>query len=132
MVLDFWERVNWEYFSPGRVTTILQDNQSTIWNILLEKSESWVDFSTFCQILKLLLKLQSHYDSQDHFYGEEKDFRNWQLYLDVEYGLFYRNLERFGCVEVERRKDQNGMEVLERFRLTPVGVYALRKFLARG
>lgn len=123
MVLWFWNRVNWDYFSPSRGTTeILQDNQRSIWKALLECEKDWIDFKQFCQKIKAAFNLE-------HFYqgGFNPDF---DLYLDIRYGLFERNLQRFGCVDVVLEKgEKEWQEELISFRSTDLGLHMYQKGL---
>jgi len=121
MVLWFWNRVNWEYFSPGKMTSVLQKNQMFIWNYLLQKSEEWIDFSVFCQSLKT-------YFHQEDIYNQSYD-PNHELHLDIQYGLLERNLKRFGCIEADYQKSENIWDrKLVRFRSTKLGI----KLYAKG
>ncbi len=75
---------------------LLQKNQNIIWNALLRKGNQWIDFNTFRQTLKLHFKLDLYYKGLDDF----------SFLLDIEYGLFKKNLSRFGCVILEIEKDK--------------------------
>ncbi|MCL5411953.1 MAG: hypothetical protein M1150_04460 [Patescibacteria group bacterium] len=126
IVLTFWQKVNWDYFSAGReilgmsVTEILQENQLTIWEMLLNKGSGWSDYSVFCENIKKQLDLSPFYEDADDY--------QWSLFMDIEYGLIYRNLARFGCIETEE-KLVNGLEQISRFRPTEVGRYLFKRSL---
>ena len=116
MILWSWHRVSWEYFSPGDVTKILQHNQQTIWNTLLEKGTEWIDFDIFCQAIKRGFHFESRYQNSynpDH-----------ELYLDIRYGLLERNLKLFGLVETEIQTGKTKWDdKLTRFRSTNLGLH---------
>jgi len=120
MVFCFWNKVNWSYFSPGReidglsVIDILQENQEIIWQALLRKGNSWIDFPVFCQTLYDYFHLEPYYEGL-----ENKEFH---LRLDVEYGLVHRNLEIFGCVEVKEEK-RDTLEKIVAIKPTPLGLH---------
>lgn len=120
MVLWFWNRVNWKYFSPGKMTSVLQKNQIFIWNYLLQKSEDWIDFSVFCQSLKTYFHQE---DTYNHSYNADHE-----LHLDIQYGLLERNLKRFGCVEADYQNGENIWDKkLIRFRSTNLGLHLYAK-----
>lgn len=119
MVLFYWSRVNWEYFSPSSelkgvsVVSILQKNHKIIWDVLSRQVNQWIDFKSFCGGLRDTFDLKKFYES-----GYRDEF---SYYLDIKYGLFYRNLVRFGCVEIEEEKSDSHIEMISRFRVTPLG-----------
>ncbi|MBI2442685.1 MAG: hypothetical protein HYV40_02110 [Candidatus Levybacteria bacterium] len=121
MVTHFWRRVNWGYFSPGKdidglcVAEVLQDNQDTIWSAFLKNGEKWVNFAVFCQTLK-------HYFALQPYYAESENER-FDLFLDIEYGLFYRNLIPFGCIEIEKKIMEHGIARISQFRATKRGLF---------
>lgn len=121
MVLWFWNRVNWEYTSPGRSTAVIQNNQRSIWRSLYHKNNEWINFKTFCLALKDYLGLKVQVDNNIN-----SDF---DLMLDVRYGLFERNLKLFGCVETEMTKDEYGFDEIKQFRSTAIGLYMYREGL---
>lgn len=129
MVLGFWQRVNWGYFSPSReindlnVAEVLQNNQEIIWQLFLQKGRKWIDFPAFCQVLKLYFHLGPYY--------EEDSSGDYSLYLDVTYGLVKRNLLRFGCLEVEEKKDKHGLEEIRRIKPTNLGLFMFTKALSQ-
>jgi len=123
MVLHYWNRVNWEYFNPSpeinrvSVINVLQKNQVIVWNAFLRKGNQWLDFEAFCQTLKVHFKLDDYYKNLDDF----------SYYLDIEYGIFKRNLLLFGCIECEEEKDKYDFERIIRFRPTKLGLYMFEK-----
>lgn len=127
MVLYFWERVNWAYFSPGMyvyekpLAEFLQENQEVIWQLLLKTGKKWIEYASFCKALSLYFHLEQFYK------GNYMSLRD--LYMDIEYGLFFRNLERFGCVEVERKKGKYQLDRISRFRPTQLGLFMFQKAL---
>lgn len=125
MILWFWNRVNWEYFSPGRVTAVLQKHQHDIWKSLFQAGDSWIEFKPFCQALKLYLRLEDFYKSDQQYEHAEGYDPNFSLYLDIRYGLIERNLKRFGCVETVLEKGQGKYDwhdEIIRFRSTNLGL----------
>ena len=117
MVLWFWNRVNWDYFSLGKITKILQRDQRQIWVNLLRAGNEWLEFKPFCQALKFYLHLEQYYKGDD----PSKDFH---LYLDVRSGLLMRNLVRFGCVETQVKKGKSSWDdELIQFRSTDLGLH---------
>jgi len=127
MVLYFWKRVNWEYFTPTRqindvsAVDILQEKQNIIWQALLKKGETWIDFSAFCQTLVNYFNLNSYYDDEEH--GE------FFLHLDIELALIKRNLALFGCIEYEEEKKEHELERIIRIKPTKVGLFMFTKAL---
>lgn len=127
MVLYFWKRVNWEYFTPTSrinnlsVVDILQERQNIIWQALFKKGETWIDFSAFCQTLMNYFSLNSHYDDEEH--GE------FFLHLDIELALIKRNLALFGCVEYEEEKNEHMLERIIRIKPTKLGLFMFQKAL---
>lgn len=123
MVLNYWQRVNWEYFSPSpeldgnSVMTTIQQNQPVIWEALLRKGGEWIDFQTFCQTLETLFKLDRYY----------KDLDSYNYQIDIEYGLFKKNLCRFGCVELKEVRDKYNFKRIGQFRPTALGLFVFQK-----
>ena len=102
MVLHYWYRVNWEYFMPGRVVNdrtlakVLQNHQDNIWKALYIKNTEWIDYEKFCFSLMSYFNLEPFVDSLND--------KQHELLLYIDLILFRRNLERFGCVEVEKKR----------------------------
>ena len=119
MVLFYWGRVNWDYFchSPEvkgiSAISILQKDQKLIWDVLSRRVNQWVDFESFCDGLRDTFDLKKYYQS-DYL----DDF---SYFIDVEYGLFHKNLVRFGCAEIEEKKNKYNIEIISRFRVTSLG-----------
>lgn len=99
------------------VINILQKNQNILWDVFLRKDSQWIDFKTFCQTIKTHFKLESYY----------KDLDDFSFYLDIEYGLFKKNLVRFGCVECEEKNDKYNSGRIIRFRATKLGIFMFEK-----
>lgn len=131
MVLHYWERVNWEYFSPSpeingiSVIEILQKNQKVIWGTLLKNGKEWINFKVFCRTLKTYFQLQEYYRVKDYYPGLD----DFDYCLDIEYGLIKKNLARFGCVVFEEEKDKYKIERIVRFRPTDLGLFTFGKTL---
>lgn len=116
MILWFWHRVSWEYFSPGDVTKILQHNQQGLWAALLEKGNEWIEFDVFCQAVKRALHLEFRYQN-----SYDPDY---ELQLDIRYGLIERNLKLFGLVETKIQTGENKWDdKLTHFRSTNLGLH---------
>lgn len=119
MVLFYWNRVNWEYFSPSRevnretVIGTLQKNQKIIWTMFGQNTNEWIDFKIMADRLRDILNLK-------RFYTGEFD-TDFSCYLNIRYGLFWKNLVLFGCVEVEEKEDENKIIDISRFRITTLG-----------
>lgn len=125
MVLFYWSRVAWDYFSSGReinrmtVTSILQKNQKMIWKFFLDNKLNWFDFDMFCKWIWKTFEFEKFYiDSYD---------TDFEYHLDIESCLFNKNLTRFGCMEIEEAKDKHGLEQIVRFRPTPLGLLMFTK-----
>lgn len=122
MVLCFFNRVNWEYFDPDKITKVLQQNQIFIWQNLLRAGNEWLEFKPFCQALKISLNLDRFFEPKDH----DIDF---MVNLNIRYGLL-KHLILFGCIETETKKEENSRtEELVRFRPTPLGLYIFEEAL---
>ncbi|KKP67021.1 MAG: hypothetical protein UR68_C0012G0019 [Candidatus Roizmanbacteria bacterium GW2011_GWA2_35_19] len=126
MVLHYWRRISWEYFCPspdiGHITVMdtIQKNQNVIWNAFLKKEYLWIDFEIFCKTIKIHFQLESFYKGIDDF----------SYYLDIEYGLFKKNLVRFGCVEIEEKKNKYNSNRIVRFRTTKLGIICFKMKLS--
>lgn len=125
-VITYWKDINWEYFEYGSGIQPLQNKQNTIWQLLLKKGTDWIDFKTFCQILRLGLSLKYNIPDKSDF---DDDTLYFTLYIDIYYGLFYRNLERFGCVEVLKKERNPGLDEPYSFRCTEIGLYMFKEAL---
>lgn len=100
MVLHFWYRVNWGYFSQiGKViegvnlAEQLQQHQNLIWKTLHAKGTDWLDYKLFCRTLTDYLNLNDYFINPYYPNGKEEP--------DFEIELFHRNIVRFGCVELD-------------------------------
>lgn len=121
MVMHFWERVNWGYFSRGRevngknLAETLQNYRNEIWKEILKAGSDWHDYKKFCWVLYGKLDLEQYID---------KDFDlEYELLFQINLALFRRNLVRFGCVEVvEEHTKHDWHEEIGKFRLTPLGL----------
>jgi len=129
MVLHFWYKVNWGYFSRiGKVidglnlAEKLQQYQNMIWKTLLAKDTDWLDYKLFCQSLSDYLHLDDYFTNSYYPKGKEDP--------DFEYELFHRNLVRFGSVELDIKpgKTKYDKEIV-RFRPTNLGQYVYQKAL---
>ncbi len=127
MVLYFWKRVNWTYFTPTKevnelsVVDILQEKQNIIWQALLKKGENWIDFSVLCQTLKNYFHLHPYYYDETH--------GGFFLHLDMELALIKRNLALFGCIEYEEEKTEHMLERIIRIKPTKIGLFMFSKAL---
>lgn len=129
MVLHFWYRVNWGYFSRiGKdinglnLAEKLQQHQNLIWKTLLAKGKDWLDYKLFCQSLTDYLHLEEYFINP--YAPDGKDVP------DFDYELFYRNLVRFGCVELEEKQSKTKWDKeIIRFRSTDLGLYLYSKAL---
>jgi hypothetical protein len=126
MVLSYWSHINWDYFSPSRevghetVVGTLQKNRKIIWTVLGRNGQGWIDFKAFADSLRDIFDLNK-------FYIGDYD-TDFSYYLDIEYGLFYKNLVRFGCVEI-KEKYYSKLKRISRFRGTPLGELMFLKAL---
>lgn len=126
MVLHYWYRVNWGYFTFGReiqgksIESILQNNQTIIWKALLEKGSYWHDYRTFCFSLRDYFNLHKHV-------ADEHD-EEYELLSEIHHVLFRKNLLRFGCVEAEEKKYKYDWHTeISRFRPTELGLRVFHK-----
>lgn len=128
MVLHFWYKVNWGYFSLGKevnginLAEKLQQHQNLIWKTLLAKDKEWLDYQLFCQSLSDYLHLGDYFIRTYPPYEKETP--------DFDYELLYRNLVRFGCVELELNQGKSKYDKkIIRFRSTDLGLYVYQKAL---
>jgi hypothetical protein len=127
MVLHFWNKVNWTYFTPTReinglsVSDVLQKNQHIIWQALLRKGDSWIDFEPFCQSLNEYFHLYP--------YNSGEDDAGFSLHLDIELALIKRNLALFGCVTYEEEKTKHMLTRIVRIKPTKIGLFMFSKAL---
>jgi len=127
MVLDYWEGINWEYFSYSpeingiSAMEILQKNQYILWNAFLKKQDQWFEFKLFCQTIMTHFKLSDYY----------KNLYDLSFYLNIEYGLLRKNLVRFGCIECEERKDKHNISRIVRIRPTNLGLFIFERAIGR-
>lgn len=118
MILYYWNRVNWDYFSAMRnakgvsLNEVLQDNQDEIWHYLLSKDSQWINYEKFCLALRDYFHLESFL--LDPVFDPDK-----QLYSDIDFVFFKKNLLLFNCVEIQEN----------RFRSTQVGLSLYQKTL---
>ncbi|MDO8657891.1 MAG: hypothetical protein Q7K55_04075 [Candidatus Levybacteria bacterium] len=110
IVLTFWNKCNWAYFSnsnqvgPSSLPEVLQDIRSHLWKLFLQKGTSWIDYPTFCKSARDYFHLNEYL--REPYAPEDREVR----FLDIEYDLFKRNLELFGCIEIEEiQGNTNGM-----------------------
>lgn len=131
MVLSYWREVSWSYIHPGRfiqeeaIADIFQYEQNLFWDTLLKNGDKWIDFVTFCKSLKEYLHLGKFYEDA---YGMD----DFELMLDIEYGLIERNIGRFGCVESEWGMGDHGIKRIMRFRPTNLGLWMFSEALNRN
>ena len=132
MVLHFWYKVNWGYFSRiGKdingvnLAEKLQQHQNLIWKTLLAKGTDWLDYKLFCQSLSDYLHLDDYFiNTYAQNNKEDPDF---------DYELFYKNIVRFGCVELEVKHGKTKWDKkIVRFRSTNLGLYAYHKALTEN
>lgn len=128
IVLYYWYRVNWEYFTPGKevnnytLAKVLQNNQNNIWKALYSKNTDWIGYEKFCFSLM-------NYFHLEPFLDNSYDKRH-ELLFHIDLILFRRNLERFGCVEVEKKKSKYDFDKeIVRFRPTALGLTVFHKAL---
>lgn len=130
MVLHYWFRVNWGYFtSGGRVISEmnfaekLQHVQKDVLRALLKKGEIWQDYKQFCLSLRDYFQLAPYIrDSYDTEHN---------LFFHICLILFDRNLLQLGCVEVmeEANKKNHWDKNIIKFRPTQLGLYVFHKAL---
>lgn len=132
MILHFWYKVNWGYFSLGKtikgvnLAEKLQQHQDLIWKALFIKGTDWIDYALFCQSLTDYLHLNEYFDS---LYNNIKD----EMLSDIRHALFRKNLIRMGCVEIEKKQDKNKWSSqIIRFKSTNLGLYAYHKALYKN
>lgn len=128
MVLHFWYRVNWGYFYRGRevnglnLSEKLQKHQNSIWKALFSKGTEWIDYKLFCKTLSDYLHLDEYFISYYDLNRKEEP--------NLNYPLFYRNLVRFGCVELEEKRGKSKYDnEIVRFHSTSLGLYVYNKAL---
>lgn len=128
MVLHYWFRVSWEYFTPGKVVNndtlanLLQNNQNHIWKALYAKTSEWTNYEKFC------LSLMNYFHLEPYFSDKYDPRHDLLFYIDLI--LFRRNLERLGCIEVEKKKGKYDFDKeIVRFRATPLGLTVFHKAL---
>ncbi|MBU1088958.1 hypothetical protein KKA02_03725 [Patescibacteria group bacterium] len=125
MVLFYWDRVNWEYFCHSReikgmsVVAILQKNRNIIWEVFSKHEPEWIDFKSFCNGLHNVFELGKFYP--------HKEYDEYSYRLDIKYSLFKKNLVRLGCVEIKEIKNKNGIKMISKFRVTPLGQFMFIK-----
>lgn len=126
MVLHFWYKVNWGYFSHGKkvnghnLAEFLQDHQTEIWKVFLKTGIRWIEYKKFCQWLHDYFKLKPYIN---HEFGFEHE-----LLFEINLALFMRNLVRFGCVEIiEESYEHEWHKEITKFRLIPLGLHVLHK-----
>lgn len=126
MVLHFWYKVNWGYFSHGKevsgrnLAEFLQYHQTEIWQVLLKTGIMWIDYTKFCHWLC------DYFNLRPYIYSEF-DFEH-ELLFEINRVLFMRNLVRFGCVEIiEESYEHAWHKEITKFRLTPMGLHVLHK-----
>ncbi len=128
MVLHYWYRVNWDYFTPTReiygisFSERLQDVQKSIWHALLSKGTNWIDYSEFCKSVNLYFNFIPYFEDYPYSTPEE------ELKSEIRHVLFRRNLVLFGCVEIEEKGKKWGAEIV-RFHATQPGLYVFQKAL---
>ena len=118
LVPHYWYRVNWPHFSASgwvrenkiKLCEVLQKNQATIWQMLLQKDTQWIDFQSFCRSLRERLNLEPFLQEMD---SKPEDILSGY----VQNILFDNNLLLFGCVEIETKESN-----ITRFRSTKVGL----------
>ena len=130
MVINYWQKVNWDYFfaplDNGETTLneILQYYQDNIWSALLEKNSEWIHINDFSKALIRSLGLEALMDVSE----EDDVMVGYEIDIDeiigdrIYYSLFYRNLERFGCVVIKQKKGKYGFKRPHKFRSTPTGL----------
>lgn len=129
MILHFWYRVNWDYFTgmarvkDMSISDVLQENQNKIWHFLLCKNTEWIDYGKFCLALRDYFQLEVFLENS--FIDPEKEF-----FSDMEYVFLKTNLLLFNCIEVEYKEGETpGQRQIRRFRSTRVGLYLYQKAL---
>lgn len=130
MVLHFWYRVNWGYFSLGsevkglNLAEKLQQHQNLIWKTLFAKGKEWIDYTVFCQSLTDYLHLN------EYFIDPYSNDIKYEMISDMRYALFRKNLIRLGCVETEERQGKyKWSKEIVRLKSTDLGLFAYHKAL---
>lgn len=127
MILHYWYKVNWGYFTPGQVidgytlAEKLQHFQNFIWQQLLEAGRDWINYPQFCQLLRDSISLKSFTD---------EDF-DPELLFHIKLILFKRNLERFGCVETREEGSEYDNKIVK-FRSTYFGLDVYNRALFKN
>lgn len=129
IILHYWYRVNWDYFSMMRsirgatLNNVLQNNQNKIWHSLLCKNTQWIDYKNFCYALRDYFHLEPFIEDPDNDPDHE-------LFSDIESSLFDKNLLLFNCVEIEKISGKYDWQTeINRFRSTQIGLYLYQKAL---
>ena len=76
---------------------------------------------SFCKTLVQYFHIEKFY--------LQSEYDRYDLKSDVQYCLFYRNLEPLGCLEIEGKIDKYKMREIKRFRPTKLGVLMFTKDL---
>jgi len=116
MVFAYWNKINWEYFTPRSTLHVYQQNLNYILDYLISRKNEWIDFTSFYRSLKDYF--QTH--TTQAYEHSDPDF---DARLDVQYGVIERNFKLFGCVETEEAKDDFGITTIGRFRSTDIGLW---------
>lgn len=129
MVLYYWYRTNWEYFTPSVETDgitlaeLIQGKQNYFWLLFLQKGMEWMNFDKFCKITRDYFNLQPFFE--DSYLGPD-----YELLSDMDFILFRSNLMIFGCVEVENTTEKREWQrKIVKFRSTSLGLHIFYKAL---
>ncbi len=122
LVSHYWHQTNWAHFAASgwvrenkiKLCEELQKEQLTIWNMLLDKGEQWIDYQTFCDVLRQTF----HLDKFLQNYRSDPD----DIEIYTRHILFSYNLSLFGCVEIEETKGRYDTNHITRFRSTKLGL----------
>ena len=128
MVMYYWYRVNWGYFSHGlRINDLnlaerLQQVQYHIWEALLSNGVNWQNYKSFCISLKEYFKLGP-------YFARDLDIE-YDMMFEINMALFRRNLIRLGCVEIVEKSFKYDWHLeIVKFRPTKLGLHVLSKAL---
>lgn len=129
MVLHFWYRVNWEYFSftttinKVSLAELLQQKQDYFWRYFLQTENKWIDYLQFCRLSSDYFQLHNYFtDPANH--GSD-----YFQFIDVEFSLFTHNLVLLGCVETEISEVNTWEKRIVKFHPTKRGLHMFYKAL---
>lgn len=114
------QQLNWAYYvslteKQEALAQLLQVQQDHIWQLLKTEGTEWIDYKTFCKILRDGLRLQP---LLEELYSNPEEI----LYRRINTILFSRILTLFECVELKTKQIDKWEEVITSFRSTKIGL----------